>query len=63
MGIDGWSLNEEIKDLKKKLQRHENILGALAVKVYKLEDESKVSEASPPKTKKKAKVTKDVKSK
>jgi hypothetical protein len=41
--LDGWSLNEELKVLKDKLKRHENIIGALAVKVYAFEDALKVS--------------------
>jgi len=56
--LDGWSLNEKLKILEAKLKRHENIIGALASKLFHLED--KVKGKSP--SKKKAVKKKNVKS-
>ena len=52
MSLDGWSLNEKLKKLEAKMKRHENIIGALAQKVFALENKSPS----------KKKVKKDVKS-
>jgi hypothetical protein len=64
MAMDSWSLNKEVERLDKKLKEHYDIIGALAIKLYKLEDKlAEISEPPKPKTKAKAKVKKSVKSK
>ena len=62
MAMDSWSLNKEIERLDGEVKKHYDIIGALATKIYMMKD--KLEEMnSPPKVKKKSKVTKDATSK